>query len=377
VGSASSNYPGYSTAIMRPGLSAQNNPAVGSATSGIRFTGDTQGANTSPGLGCYADPDGVIRRGMSAYVPPNGTPASTAPFAAGAASSIPLKPAYTVNTGSITPNTDAASRPIMLNRPFRSVAELGYVFSDTPWRNIDMTTPESGNASLLDLFCVNGTEDPNGLVAGNVDLNTRQAPVLQAILAGAYEDEFSASSATSSSTSASAANLVIGASAGHATADKIAQGLVTRTGMTTTPGGPLMNISELVGKWNSSVPAQTSIDGGQSYTGFSGTAATVNAPPSSPENLSDLLAQDSTVPGYNASYVQRYRGATIRALSNAGQVRVWNVMIDLVAQTGRYPASATNLDQFVVEGQQRYWVHLAIDRLTGKVLDKKVEVVKE
>ena len=60
-----------------------------------------------------------------------------------------------------------------------------------------------------------------------------------------------------------------------------------------------------------------------------------------------------------------------------GTTRVWNVMIDLIAQTGRYPANAATLDKFNVEGEQRYWVHLAIDRYTGQVIDKQIETVKE
>jgi hypothetical protein len=52
-------------------------------------------------------------------------------------------------------------------------------------------------------------------------------------------------------------------------------------------------------------------------------------------------------------------------------------MIDLIAQTGRYPQTATNPNAFMVDGEQRYWVHIAIDRYTGQVLDKQVEVVKD
>jgi hypothetical protein len=32
---------------------------------------------------------------------------------------------------------------------------------------------------------------------------------------------------------------------------------------------------------------------------------------------------------------------------------------------------------FLVEGEQRYWVHVAIDRFTGQVIDKQIEVVNE
>ncbi|MGC3992020.1 MAG: hypothetical protein QM796_20475 [Chthoniobacteraceae bacterium] len=56
-------------------------------------------------------------------------------------------------------------------------------------------------------------------------------------------------------------------------------------------------------------------------------------------------------------------------------------MIDVVAQTGRYPQAAMNattpLAAFMVEGEQRYWIHVALDRFTGQVLDKQVEAVKE
>jgi hypothetical protein len=46
-----------------------------------------------------------------------------------------------------------------------------------------------------------------------------------------------------------------------------------------------------------------------------------------------------------------------------------------VAQTGHYPKTATGLDQFNVEGQSHVWVHVAIDRSTGQVIDKQVEAV--
>ena len=52
-------------------------------------------------------------------------------------------------------------------------------------------------------------------------------------------------------------------------------------------------------------------------------------------------------------------------------------MIDVVAQTGRYPQSAKSVDNFLVEGEQHYWVHVAIDRYTGQVIDKQVEVITE
>jgi hypothetical protein len=73
----------------------------------------------------------------------------------------------------------------------------------------------------------------------------------------------------------------------------------------------------------------------------------------------------------------RMREAVVRALVDSGQTRVWNIMLDLIVQTGRLPSAASDLKQFVKEGEHRVWVFLAIDRLTGEVLDKIVEDVAE
>jgi hypothetical protein len=160
----------------------------------------------------------------------------------------------------------------------------------------------------------------------------------------------------------------------------------------------LLNISELIGKWkaktavrpgisynptpganaNVDLPANNYMDGQTSYTGFSGAASNAAAS-GNPENLSDAIAAASLPPQLKSSLsqIQRFREAPIRALASAGQTRVWNLMIDVVAQAGRMPQSASGLDKFTVEGERRYWVHVAIDRLTGEVIDKQVEVVKE
>jgi len=47
-------------------------------------------------------------------------------------------------------------------------------------------------------------------------------------------------------------------------------------------------------------------------------------------------------------------------------------------RAGTTNETATSLqNDFVVEGEQHYWVHVAIDRLTGQVIDKQIEVVTE
>ena len=32
---------------------------------------------------------------------------------------------------------------------------------------------------------------------------------------------------------------------------------------------------------------------------------------------------------------------------------------------------------FIVKGEQHYWVHVATDRFTGQVIDKQIEVVND
>jgi hypothetical protein len=50
----------------------------------------------------------------------------------------------------------------------------------------------------------------------------------------------------------------------------------------------------------------------------------------------------------------------------------------MIAQTGRFKPNASSLqNDFLVEGEKHYWVHVAIDRFTGQVIDKQVEEVQE
>jgi hypothetical protein len=256
----------------------------------------------------------------------------------------------------------------MLHRPFRSVAELGYVFSDTPWRNIDFFTPESSFSAILDTFCVDDDTRPDAVEAGRVDLNTKQAPVIQALLSGAYRDE----EATPPASALSASEAI-----------NISQMLVKRTtvggtnpnpNVQTTGPQPLSNIADLVGRWWKS-PAATPtvpINGSIAYDGFSA-------------DLMPYVTATGTVVTQGAytqnpvvnNRVERFGETSMRALSDAGQAGTWNLMIDLVAQSGRYPTTATGLANFLVEGERHYWVHLSIDRQTAQVVDENIEVVNE
>ena len=291
----------------------------------------------------YADPDGVIRRasGYLALNPP--------------------------------PQTEPLARPVVLNRPFRSVAELGYAFSGVPWRQLDFVTPESGFSGLLDVFCINENQHPIGMERGRVNLNTRQAPVIEALLSRAYLDELNPQGGT----------LEPGDARAGVSAKLIARALVERTSSTVTGKGPLTNLSEIVGR----LPASHSGGGGSGAGVYSGFA-------------SDLEALFAANPMYLGS--ERARHSVMRALADCGSVRVWNLLIDLVVQIGRYPprgasapvpknafeaafqrvsgaagVNASPLSAFQVEAEKHLWWHVAIDRLTGEVLDESVELIED
>ncbi|GAB4182558.1 MAG: hypothetical protein Fur0032_23570 [Terrimicrobiaceae bacterium] len=80
------------------------------------------------------------------------------------------------------PYANPADRPIVLNRPFRSVAEMGAACRDLPFRSLDFFTTLSADSALLDLFCLSDIETP--LRAGVVSLNSPHEKVLSALLSG-------------------------------------------------------------------------------------------------------------------------------------------------------------------------------------------------
>jgi hypothetical protein len=231
----------------------------------------------------------------------------------------------------------------MLNRPFRNVAELGYVFRDLPWKTLDFFTDKSADAGLLDIFTINdGTQvldsgnnvismAPPTTIAGSVNLdslyldpnNSALAPVGQPVLAGAILDEISFMTINKTGTGATDAPVLAKniATAVSTTRMQNKSDLITRSGLPTT--------------------------------------------------ILPTAANDNQA-------VKARREVVPRAMSSVSQTRVWNVVIDVVAQSGHYKPNAANLqNDFIVEGEQHYWVHVAIDRFTGQVIDKQIEVVNE
>jgi len=247
--------------------------------------------NTNSSTTRYNDPDGILRSGDAV----NSTSLSTYPL----------------------DSTGTNSCPVILNRPFRSVAELGYAFRDLPYKSIDFFTANSADAGLLDTLCL--TESTiSGVTAGVINPNSANQPVLKAVLAGVLKDELTPSSTLSVASEA----------------DPIA---TTMTNVTAT--NPLLNRSELATRV---APAATNF-----------------------ANIPD-------------AEIKARRESVLRALADVSNTRTWNVMIDVIAQAGRFPpSSAGGAGDFIVEGERRSWLHAAIDRFTGRVVARSVESINE
>jgi hypothetical protein len=226
-----------------------------------------------------------------------------------------------------------------LNRPFRNVGEFGYAYRQGSIRSdqtLDFSTATSPDAGVLDFFSYNvpGVVDSNGdlvpnvpnLRTGIINLNTRQPTVLAAALTGALTNE-----------STSATNVV---QRGGTTIGAVAAGnAIVNTTESASGGSTLAALSRGDAARLASV-ITTSLFGGDPKT----------------DETKETIG---------------------RALAEVGQTRTWGLLIDVVAQTGHYAPSATTLANFVVDGEKRYWLHVAIDRFDGTIVGQQLEEVLE
>lgn len=235
-------------------------------------------------------------------------------------------PVVAMGTPIPSPSPSATVTPA-LQRPFQNVGELGYAYNPITGNTLDFRTSGSSEAALLDFFTYNTTDNmatyhfPYPLRAGPVNINTRNSAVLAALLTGAL---------------------------------------------------PIWPPPGTVVPSSSATPAATLIANATSVqsAGYDG------AQPVGRQDLARLSAAVGTTIGST----EEPQETIARALSDTTQTRTWGLLIDVIAQTGRYAPDATSIGQankFVVEGEQHYWVHVAIDRFTNQVIDKQIEVVNE
>jgi hypothetical protein len=196
---------------------------------------------------------------------------------------------------------DPVGNPVMLDRAFTNIGEFGYAIdtSSGSQPTLNFYQGNSADKAVLDFFGYNPVSSSYPR-AGIINLNTRDEPPLAAALKGAVGKEQTASTVT------------------QAAAASAAHQIVTET-------------------WTNNRPALTRAD----------------------------VARLAEVAGAQIGASEEEKETIARALAEVGQTRTWNLMVDVIAQTGRYAPDATDITQtnkFIVEGEKRYWLHVALGR---------------
>ena len=124
--------------------------------------------------------------------------------------------------------------------------------------------------------------------------------------------------------------------------------------------------------------ASTAQGSGVSATNAASAAtAFVNASRASPavgrEDIPRLVTQVGSILGAS----DEAKEALTRAFAEVSTTRTWGLLIDVIAQSGRCRDGSSSPADFIVEGEKRYWLHVAIDRFTGEVIDQQLEAVYE
>ena len=208
----------------------------------------------------------------------------------------------------------------VINRSFSTVGEFGYGI-DTSTAGVptfkfwdSSTTPPFQFAPVLDFFSYNPVSSAYPR-AGIVNLYTRNAPVIAAMLKSALKNETLTSPPATGVVSQTEANLAANAivTATQSVLAGTVSPAVQQTDLTRAIAGRLANVGSSAAGWTS----------------------------------------------------DEQKEAIARALAEMGQTRTWNLFIDVIVQTGKYAPGTTDVAQankFTVEGEKRYWLHIALGR---------------
>jgi hypothetical protein len=316
----------------------------------------TPQADHRVGVTYYADPDGVVRPGDGLYsnvVTGDGIPTFTDPGAPNGSTiavgdkQVPVSAtsagteAVPMASTSSTGNARHVRRPVILNRPFRSVGELGYVFRDLPFKTLDFFSPSSADAALLDVFSltdeskISSNNQMTSVVAGQVTLNNAPLPVILAMIVGGSKKDLDPTYNLNYNTDGASGSGI--------------SGVISSYLQTASGPNPILNRAALV----------TQIQNAIQY-------------------ISGTTVKDGSRTFYKSDeYNKATLEAPVRALADMTSTRTWNLMIDIIAQSGEISPTAQTLNDFVVQGEKRYWLHIAIDRYTGKIVAQQLEPVYE
>lgn len=204
----------------------------------------------------------------------------------------------------------STNRPIVLDRAIKTVGELGYVYRDMPWKSLDFFTTNSADAGLLETF--SAPLRPS-VYSGSVNFNFLNQAQIKAIILGAYR-------------SPSLQQL--------STLDRITE---SEAEVIATDLYSLMK----------------------------------RAPFESKMDLVTRLSSDQIKVGWPEN--KQRREAIVRALSEVVDFRVRTFLIDIVYQKGLLKKDAKSWADFNDQSQDRFWAHVSIDIVTGKVIDCQIE----
>jgi len=238
-----------------------------------------------------------------------------------------------------------SNKTVFMNHAFSNAGELGYGVNTfvlptpgpspspscapapgpTAQPTLDFSSPNFPDAPVLDFFSYNPVSSAYPR-AGVVNLYTKNAPVIAAMLAGTLKSDVGASPTPNP------LPIISGTPAATSEAMQLANAIVAET-----------------------------------------QGVLAGAPPSGwPITQTDMTRAIAARLGARASNVvwgintsDEIKKSIARSLAEVGQTRTWNLFVDVIAQTGRYAPDATNINQankFTVEGEKRYWLHIALGR---------------
>lgn len=247
----------------------------------------------------------------------------------GGCSSAPHRPCVGDNQFPCAPpNEPPAPTPSLttqvISHGFSNVGEFGYGIDTTATGvpTMDFSPPNFYDAPVLDFFSYNPISSAYPR-AGIVNLYTRNAPVLAAILASTLKTNAAASQNPPSP-------VISGTPAATSEAMTAATRIVTETQKVLDP-------------------SQNPSYGSVTQTDMTRAIAARLAAAAAQRTTGNLTEQEQAV---------------ARALAEVGQTRTWNLFIDVIAQTGKYKPNSPDLSgsNFVVEGERRYWLHISLGR---------------
>jgi hypothetical protein len=238
----------------------------------------------------------------------------------GGCSNQPHRPCVGDNQFPCAPGESPAPTPSLstqvISHAFSNVGELGYGINTSAagMPTLDFSSPNFPDAPVLDFFSYNPISSAYPR-AGIVNLYTRNAPVLAAILSGALQTD----------------------AAGNV-----------------NPPTPIVSQTQAMNAANLIVQETQNVLAGTPAYG-----------PVTQTDLTRAIAARLAVAGGSAiGSTTEQKESIARALAEMGQTRTWNLFIDVIAQTGKYKPNAPDLtgSNFVVEGEKRYWLHIALGR---------------